>query len=92
MSLQEPSAGKKPPAKKDKITGGVNLKKSIAKKTKPKESESNGEMGLLHPVIMRAIPQLLQVSKQSGRLVVPLQNLLLSMGLVPKRAIAQKAS
>lgn len=44
MSLQEPSAGKKPPAKKDKITGGVNLKKSIAKKTKPKDTESNGKL------------------------------------------------
>lgn len=48
MSLQEPSAGKKPPAKKEKITGGVNLKKSIAKKTKPKDTESNGGTRLLH--------------------------------------------
>lgn len=45
MSLQEPSASKKPPAKKDKVTGGVNLKKSIAKKAKPKDNESNGEQG-----------------------------------------------
>ncbi|KAL6717114.1 Mitochondrial beta-keto-acyl synthase [Lecanora helva] len=42
LSLQEPSASKKPPAKKDKIGGGVNLKKSIVKKTKPKDSEGNG--------------------------------------------------
>ena len=46
MSLQEPSAGKKPLAKKDKVTGGVNLKKSIAKKTKPKDTESNGELNV----------------------------------------------
>ena len=42
MSFQEPNVGKRPPAKKEKITGGVNLKKSIAKKTKPKDTESNG--------------------------------------------------
>ena len=46
MSLQEPSAGKKPPNKKDKVTGGVNLKKSIAKKTKPTDVESNGELNI----------------------------------------------
>jgi len=44
MSLQEPSATKKSVPRKEKITGGVNLKKSIAKKTKPKETESNGEL------------------------------------------------
>ena len=46
MSIPEPSAGKKPPAKKDKVTGGVNLKRSIAKKSKPKDIDSNGEMEL----------------------------------------------
>ena len=29
-------------AKKEKPTGGVKLKKSLAKKTKPKDTESNG--------------------------------------------------
>ena len=47
MSLQDSAASKKPPVKKDKITGGVNLKKSIAKKTKPNDSENNGELGVL---------------------------------------------
>ncbi|MCJ1453015.1 hypothetical protein MMC28_003360 [Mycoblastus sanguinarius] len=42
MSLVDPVAGKKLPPKKDKVTGGVKLKKSIAKKTKPKDTESNG--------------------------------------------------
>ena len=46
MSLQEPSATKKSTSKKEKATGGVNLKKSIAKKTKPKENEGNGELDL----------------------------------------------
>ncbi len=50
MSLQEPSAGKKPPVKKEKVTGGVNLKKSIAKKTRPKDAESNGKIDLLRSV------------------------------------------
>ena len=48
MSLQEPIAGKKPPVKKDKMTGGVNLKKSIAKNTKQKDTESNGMFEALY--------------------------------------------
>lgn len=48
MSLQEPSASKKPLSKKDKLAGGVNLKKSIAKKAKPKDTESNGKLEPLH--------------------------------------------
>lgn len=44
LSLQEPIAGKKAPTKKEKMTGGVNLKKSIAKKTKPKDAETNGRL------------------------------------------------
>ena len=44
MSLVEPGAGKNFVSKKDKPTGGVKLKKSIAKKTKPKDTESNGEL------------------------------------------------
>ena len=43
MSLVEPGAGKNLVPKKDKPTGGVKLKKSMAKKTKPKDIESNGE-------------------------------------------------
>lgn len=43
MSLVEPGASKNSLSKKDKATGGVKLKKSIAKKTKPKDTESNGE-------------------------------------------------
>lgn len=50
MSLQEPNDGKKPPVKKEKMTGGVNLKKSIAKKSKPKDTESNGKLGPLHTI------------------------------------------
>lgn len=44
MSSVEPGAGKILVSKKDKPTGGVKLKKSIAKKTKPKDAESNGEL------------------------------------------------
>lgn len=44
MSLVDPGAGKNSISKKDKPTGGVKLKKSIAKKTKPKDVESNGEL------------------------------------------------
>ena len=43
MSLVDLAAGKIPVAKKEKPTGGVKLKKSIAKKTKPKDAEGNGE-------------------------------------------------
>lgn len=43
MSLVEPGAGKNLVSKKDKPTAGVKLKKSIAKKTKPKDTETNGE-------------------------------------------------
>ena len=42
MSLVEPGPGKNSMTKKEKPTGGVKLKKSIAKKTKPKDAESNG--------------------------------------------------
>ena len=36
--------------KKEKSTGagGVKLKKSIAKKTKPKDAETNGKLSALH--------------------------------------------
>ena len=37
MSLQEPFSNKAPFVKKDKVTGAVNLKKSITKKAKPKD-------------------------------------------------------
>ena len=43
MSIVDPTASKNTVSKKDKPTGGVKLKKSIAKKTKPKGVESNGE-------------------------------------------------
>lgn len=43
MSLVDPGAGKNSLSKKEKPTGGVKLKKSIAKKTKPKDIESKGE-------------------------------------------------
>jgi hypothetical protein len=46
MSLQEPTSGKKPPPKQSKPVGGVDLKKKIAKKTKPKDTESNGRLKL----------------------------------------------
>lgn len=46
MSLVDPGTGKNLVPKKDKPTGGVKLKKSIAKKTKPKDTESNGESPL----------------------------------------------
>lgn len=42
MSIVDPAASKNT-SKKDKPTGGVKLKKSIAKKSKPKDIESNGE-------------------------------------------------
>lgn len=43
MSLVDPVAGKSSISKKDKPTGGVKLKKSIAKKTKHRDTLSNGE-------------------------------------------------
>ena len=43
MSIVDPGTSKHTLSKKDKPTGGVKLKKSIAKKTKPKDYESNGE-------------------------------------------------
>ena len=43
MSIVDPGTGKNTLSKKDKPTGGVKLKKSIAKKAKPKDTESNGE-------------------------------------------------
>lgn len=46
MSLVDPGASKISGSKKDKPTGGVKLKKSIAKKTKPKDTESNGKSRL----------------------------------------------
>ena len=51
MSLQEPVSGKAPSAKKEKATGGVNLKKSIAKKAKPKDIDGNDVWTsvMLHP-------------------------------------------
>lgn len=53
MSLQEPNDGKKPSVKKEKVTGGVNLKKSIAKKSKPKDTESNGKLRPFIPYLYR---------------------------------------
>ncbi len=92
MSLQEPSDSKKPLPKKDKITGGVNLKKSIAKKSKPKDTDSNGELGLLHTTIMSVIFKPFQVSRQLHRLEVPLQTLQLSTVMVPKWKKFRKVS
>ena len=43
MSLVDPVVGKNSVSKKDKPIGGVKLKKSIVKKTKPRDTESNGE-------------------------------------------------
>lgn len=43
MNLVDTGASKNTISKKDKPTGGVKLKKSITKKTKPKDTESNGE-------------------------------------------------
>ena len=43
LSIVDPAVSKNTTSKKEKPTGGVKLKKSIAKKTKPKEAESNGE-------------------------------------------------
>ena len=42
--MVDPGPSKHTVSKKDKPTGGVKLKKSIAKKTKPKDTESNGEL------------------------------------------------
>ena len=42
--MVDPGTSKHTVSKKDKSTGGVKLKKSIAKKTKPKDGESNGEL------------------------------------------------
>lgn len=44
MSIADPGTSKPAGSKKDKPTGGVKLKKSIAKKTKPKDTENNGEL------------------------------------------------
>lgn len=43
MSLVDPGVGRNSTSKKEKPTGGVKLKKSIAKKSKPKDTEGNGE-------------------------------------------------
>jgi len=45
LSLVDPAAAGKLLSKKDKVPGTVKLKKSIAKKTKPKDGEGNGELG-----------------------------------------------
>lgn len=42
--MVDPGPSKHTVSKKDKPTGGIKLKKSIAKKTKPKDIESNGEL------------------------------------------------
>lgn len=42
MSLVDPGVGRNSTSKKEKPTGGVKLKKSIAKKSKPKDTEGNG--------------------------------------------------
>jgi len=73
ISLQEPGAGKKPQSKKDKITGGVNLKKSIAKKTNRKDAENNSELEALNFMIMPAVSDQFQEPRQPGRLEVPPQ-------------------
>ena len=44
MSIVDPGTNKPAVSKKDKPTGGVKLKKSIAKKTKPKDTENIGEL------------------------------------------------
>ena len=43
LSIVDPGAGKNKLSRKEKPTGGVKLKKSIAKKTKPKDIEGNSE-------------------------------------------------
>lgn len=72
MSLQEPTSGKKPPPKQSKPIGGVDLKKKIAKKTKPKDTESNGRLKLavrsMHRVYLFTWPQ---GPRQPVRLEVP---------------------
>ena len=42
-SLADAAAAGKPLPKKDKISGALKLKKSIAKKTKPKDAEGTGK-------------------------------------------------
>ena len=44
MSLADPAAAGKLLPKKDKTSGPLKLKKSIAKKTKPKDGEGNGRL------------------------------------------------
>ena len=43
MSMVDPGSAKKLPPKKEKITGGVKLKKSMAKKMRPKDAENSGK-------------------------------------------------
>ena len=43
MSFADATSANRLLPKKEKQNGAVKLKKSIAKKTKPKDSESNGE-------------------------------------------------
>ena len=44
MSLTDPAAAGKFLPKKYKASGPLKLKKSIAKKTKPKDGEGNGKL------------------------------------------------
>ena len=87
MSLVDPATSKPALSKKDKPTGGVKLKKSIAKKTKPKDTESNGELQTdqytSHSIIISLII-VLQEPRQVALLGVLLQILLPSMALVRK--------
>ncbi len=78
MSIVDPTASKKTASKKEKPTGGVKLKKSIAKKTKPKDTESNGEPQPNHYTfdsILTSKNIIYQASRQVVLLAVLLQTL-----------------
>ena len=79
MSIVDPGTSKPAVSKKDKLTGGVKLKKSIAKKTKPKDTENNGELRPDQCTFGSSIISLTVVSQERKRAVllgVPLQILL----------------
>lgn len=90
MSLQEPNATKKSVPKKEKITGGVSLKKSLAKKTKPKDTESNGKQkAVISPQPNYDDLNVLQALKQPGQLEALLQIHLSSTVQVTNQATSQ---
>lgn len=93
LSIVDPAVSKNTVTKKEKPTGGVKLKKSIAKKTKPKDTESNGESptSMHHQFKRPSSKRVYQVPRQVGLLEVPLLILLPSM--VPDRRLEKvKAS